>query len=228
MKLLLRFSAILTLVAMTTPAPAAFIEFHTPGLASIQDLPVSASVSFTTQLDTITVVLTNHQADPKAVAQSLSSLMFTISTGQSSATLTGSVATPRLIAGDDSYSDGTPGDTGWQLREAAGGQLDLFVLDTPVGPAHTIIGPPNGSYVYQNANGSIAGNGPHNPFLAEIAEFELLVPGVTEASTITSVTFGFNTGPGDTITVPEPTTVSLLCTVAAVGELWRRRHRKSN
>ena len=212
------------LVAITTPAPAALIEFETPENSTISNLPVSAFVTFITGLDTITVVLQNQQADPKGVAQNLSSLKFLVSTGQTSGALTSSIAAPRSVAGDGSYTDGTPADTGWQLR-TTDGWLDLHVLDTPVGPAHTIIGPPHDSDIYKSAKGSIAANPPHNPFLGETAQFELSVPGVTEASTIEHVIFGFNTTPGDDIYVPEPTALCVLGASGVIGLVARRKRR---
>ena len=123
----------------------------------------------------------------------------------------------------------TPAATGWQLR-TTDGQLDLHVLDLQgVTPSRTIVGPPDGSNTYGSANGSIAGNKPHNPFLAENATFEIDVPGVTSRSGIThvtfDVTFGFGGDPGDTITVAEPTTMGLIA-LGGLGVLLRRRSRR--
>ena len=223
----MRFSlicGIFAIAAMTISTEGALIEFDTPPGSTINDLPVGASVTFITAFDTITVVLENVQADPKGVAQNLSSLLFTVSSGQTTGTLTSSVATPRWIAADGSYTDGPADSTGWQLR-TTDGQLDLHVLGTPVAPSRTIIGPPHASDIYKSAKGSIADNGPHNPFLAESAQFVLTVPGVTEASIITAVIFGFNTIPGDTIHTPEPTSLCLLAMASTTALAWRRRRK---
>ena len=79
-----------------------------------------------------------------------------------------------------------------------------------------IIGPSGPGGVYTNANGSIAGNGPHNPFIDQQGMFTLTVAGVTNATTITSATFSFGTTAGidvpgiPTSPVPEPSSVLLL------------------
>jgi hypothetical protein len=87
------------------------------------------------------------------------------------------------------------------------------------GPTHLIIGPPDGGNLYSAANGSIAGNGPHNPFLNQSASFTITGSGFTAATTIASVTFSFgttdlvNTAPG--VFVPEPS--SLVLSMFGVG-----------
>src|SRR5262249_5528632 len=95
-------------------------------------------------------------------------------------------------------------------------------------------GPPGSGPSYSNANGSIAGNGPHNPFLAESATFTLNVPGVTSASSISAVKFQFGTTDGSNqVTgedppdpVPEPTGLTLAGIGLAMAGGWlglRRR-----
>jgi hypothetical protein len=73
--------------------------------------------------------------------------------------------------------------------------------------------------LYSNANGSIAGNGPHNPFLNQTATFNIAVTGVTAATTVTSATFSFGTvagvnvpGTPGTPAVPEPISSALVGT----------------
>jgi len=111
------------------------------------------------------------------------------------------------------------------------GTLDVLQGPGHAGPAHLIIGPPGGP-TYSNANGSIAGNGPHNPFLNQSASFTLTAPNVSSDTTITGVTFSFGTVGGVEIPgvpvagVPEPGSIVLLAT--ATGTLagyfgWRRR-----
>ena len=63
-------------------------------------------------------------------------------------------------------------------------------------PTDLIIGPPGGA-TYSNANSSIAGNGPHNPFVNQTGTFVVTVAGVTAATNITSATFSFGTTQGD-------------------------------
>jgi hypothetical protein len=92
-----------------------------------------------------------------------------------------------------------------------------------------IIGPPGGA-TYANANGSIAGNKPHNPFLNQSATFTITAPNVTAATTITGVVFSFGTTEGAVLIpgalVPEPSSLVLgsvgLGLVGSIG-LYRRR-----
>jgi hypothetical protein len=69
--------------------------------------------------------------------------------------------------------------------------------------------PPGPGNVYSNANGSIAGNGPHNPFLAENATFAITFFGVTQVS---NVVFSFGTEAGTNVpAIPDSSaTVALL------------------
>jgi len=96
-------------------------------------------------------------------------------------------------------------------------------------PAHTIIGPP-GNGGYTNAKGSIAGNGPHNPFLDQTATFTLDEAGVTAATTVTSSTFQFGTSDGQDqpagtlVATPEPSTLALL-SCAALPMVFTRMRR---
>lgn len=210
------FLLALAISGWTPPANAGIVSFFTPAGATIGGQTVSAKATFTTSADTVVVLLENLEADPTSVVQNLSGLQFTISTGQNSGSITTSAGLDRTIAKAGTYVDGAVGDTGWDLS-TVGSDLFLNVLGTKIGPAHLVIGPPGGP-TYANANGSIAGNGPHNPFLAESATFTLKVTGVTAASSISAVTFAYGTTEGANLVtgiVPEPSTLAL----TAVGLL---------
>ncbi|HUS47532.1 MAG TPA: PEP-CTERM sorting domain-containing protein, partial [Phycisphaerae bacterium] len=201
---------------------AAMIPFETPLGSTISGLPVDAEATFMTEANQITLVLSNLQADPVSVAQNLSGFWFTISTGETVGTLTASEGAPRTVAGDGTYTDGNATETGWALS-LSDSQFHLNVLGTAVGPGNTILGPPDANDLYASANGSIAGNAPHNPFLLGAgATFVFHVPGVTESSSISDVTFSFNTSPGDDIATPEPAALSLIL----VGGLFVLRRRR--
>jgi hypothetical protein len=135
----------------------------------------------------------------------------------------------RTVNSNGTFTDGSVLSTGWKLTSSP---LELDVLGAPIGPAHTIIGPPGGSDLYSNANGSIAGNKPHNPFLAGPVTFTLNIPGVTDDSTVDSATFSFGTTAGVNVPgvpaqpfVPEPGSL-VLAAVAVLGLAVARGRRR--
>jgi hypothetical protein len=217
---------ILTVVLAAVMAPGAsadsIITFVTPSGATTSGGPVDASATFVTNADgTLDITLTDLQANPTDVAQLLSDLSFVLSNGATSGTIASSSGQEITVNSGGTFTTGSIVDTGWVLNSTAVG-LQLDVLGTPTAPSHLIIGPPDGGGTYSNANGSIAGNGPHNPFLNGSATFILDIPGVTDATTITSATFSFGTTEGadlvpGTTSVPEPSSLTLLLVAVVVG-----------
>jgi len=194
--------------------------------------PVDATAAFTTSAGIITVVPNNLEVNPTAVSQHISDLLFTVITGQTTGSIdqANSSGTSRTVNGDGSFVDnGAVSPTHWSLR-TSGSQLYLNDL-TGGQPVQTIIGSP-GIGGYTNANGSIAGSGPHNPFLFGPVTFTLDVAGVASSSDITAVTFSFGTAAGENVdgvkgsTVPEPGSIVLAATglamLGAVGVVRRR------
>lgn len=210
-------------------ASAGVIMFMTPTGSMTSGGPVSASATFTTSANDLMITLTNLQANPTDVAQALSGLDFTIS-GFTTGTLNSSSGTEVTIDGSGIPSLGSSVDTGWAL--VSGPELCVICSSAKtVGPTHLIIGPPAGDGNYDAANGSIAGNKPHNPFLSESATFDIGIMGLTAEDTISSVLFRFGTTYGeDTVTgqVPEPGTLALLGVgLAALGFAGIGRRRRS-
>ena len=203
-------------VFVASVAGATSITYDTPSGSTAGGLPVSATATFVTGTDSLTISLTNLEDNPKSAVQNLSDLIFVLSTGQTSGSLTSSSGLERTVNADGTFTDGAVTSTGWAL-ETFGSGLRLHVLGTPAGPSHTIIGGPDGSNVYSDANGSIAGNGPHNPFIAETATFQLTILGLTADSTVTSASFSFGTTEGTEVPgcvdcggrVPEPSAGAL-------------------
>jgi hypothetical protein len=208
--------------------------FTPPGATNpVSGQPVDVTAMFTTSADQIVVVVNNLIVNPNDISQNLSDLFFTVSTGQNSGSINQALSsgTSRTVAGDGAFTDaGTVSPTHWALQ-TSGPQLLLNDL-TGGQPKQTIIGSPNGSGVYSNANGSIAGNGPHNPFLFGPVTFTLSVTGVTDASTITAATFSFGTAAGQNVAgiVPEPASATLiaigLTSVTALAAVRRGRNRR--
>ena len=196
-------------------ASANVITFVTPTGAVTSGGPVNASATFTTGSGTVSITLTDLQANPTDVAQLVSDLDFTLSGGQTTGTLASSSGQQIFIAGNGTATLGSTGATGWGLNQNVSGGLQLDALGF-IGPAGLIVGPPGAGGTYTSANGSIAGNGPHNPFINQTATFTINIAGVTVDSTVTSATFSFGTTPGIDVpgipppSVPEPATLALL------------------
>jgi len=174
-------------------------QCETQGGATVNDLPVSASATFTPGTGTIIVVLSNGLADPRSAGQLLSGLAFTVSEGETTGTLGPNSAEIITVARGGASVDIGPGTTGWALEQNFNGGFFLCVLCTDlgaVGPHQLLIGPPTGDGNYDSANASIAGNRPHNPFTSGPAMFMINAPNVTPNSTIIGAAFFFGTTQG--------------------------------
>jgi hypothetical protein len=205
-------------------ASANTITFSTaPGATESGGNPVNASATFTTGAGTVVVTLDNLLANPTTVAQLISDFSFGLSSGQTSGTLSSSSGIQRFVFPDGMWTAGATVSTGWGVDA---GTLHVTALGFG-GPAGLIIGPPGGANTYANANASIAGNGPHNPFMGLSATFNLSVPGVTADSIVNNVLFSFGTTAGNDVpgvpggnpgpTVPDGGTTVLLLGIALSG-----------
>jgi hypothetical protein len=224
--------ALLLLSLAAGPVRGDTITYKTPAGSTVPvGGPVSAEATFVTSTDQITISLTNTQTGMKDAAQLITDLFFTVSSGQTSATVNAaSSGVERTVAKNKTFSDGAAVAPGWDVS-ADGGGIELDVLGSKIGPAHGIIGPASADSKYDNANGSIAGNKAHNPFLAGTVTFVLDVKGVTAGSTITSATFSFGTVSGVNVDgvkpTPEPSSAVLLgLGVVGLGGVWYLRQRR--
>jgi hypothetical protein len=232
-------AAVALIGGLATPAWASTITFVTPTGSTTSGGPVNASAVFTTNNGTLSITLTNLLANPTDVAQLLSDLSFTVSDSTLGAGTTMTSSAPLgtvSVAGNGTYTKGTVPSTGWQLTSASSGQFNLDDLcgSTCAGPAHLVIGGMDTAGLYTAANGSIAGNKPHNPFLLEDATFTLNIPGLTADDTITAATFQFGTTSGanlvrgvDPPAVPEPASLLLLGSGLVAGGVRRLRSRRT-
>jgi hypothetical protein len=222
------FRTILAVLTFSVVASASTITFTTP-TGSMTSGPVNASATITTATNSVFITLTNLQANPTDVAQLLSDFDFVLSNGATTGTLGTTSGQEVTVNSNGTFSLGGTVSTGWGLNNNVGGGLQLTALGFPIAPAHLIIGPSGAGNLYSNANGSIAGNGPHNPFLNQTATFNIAVTGVTAATTVTGATFSFGTTAGvnvpgtpGTPSVPEPISSALVGT-GLIGLFYLRR-----
>jgi hypothetical protein len=212
--------------SLITFGAAANQIFTTPSGATTSGGAVDASASFDiTGAGTLQITLTDLLANPTDVAQLLSDLSFVLSGGQTSGTLSSSSGQKVDIDKSGNLTLGSTTSTGWGLNNNVSGGLQLDALGF-VGPAGLIIGPPGTGGTYADANSSIAGNKPHNPFINQTATFTLSIPGLTTGETITSATFSFGTTPGIDVpgtTVPDGGTTAVLLGTALTGLALLRR-----
>jgi len=159
---------------------------------------------FTTGSGTLTIALSDLLANPTDVGQLISDISFTLSGNISSTgtSLTSASGTGVSIDKNGNASAGTVSSTAWQL---SGFHLSALGGGQPTG---LIIGPSGSGGVYGNANGSIAGNGPHNPFYNGTATFTLSIPGIIDGPTggtqVTGATFSFGTTAGSEVVCVGP------------------------
>ena len=186
---------------------------------------------------TVTITLNNNLTNSQVVSviQNISGVYFQVSGyngGAVSLSASNSTQSTNIDNSGNAVLAGAVNPTGWAAGHSGSTitacVVCAFGIGPTAGPEQTIIGG-TGSGAYASANGSIAGNNPHNPFLAGTVTFTVVVPGVTVNSTFTNVViqFGTEATPPQTQQVPEPASMFLLGTGllgAAAG--FRRRFGK--
>jgi hypothetical protein len=216
---------------------ADMVSFVTPTGSSTSGGPVSAEATFTTTAGSLVITLVDLQANPTDIAQSLSDFEFLLNGNVPliGSNLSSSSGQEITVNGDGTFSLGSTVPTGWTYGSTpTSGLLDVL-LPGGAGPSHLIIGPPGGGSTYSNANGSIAGNKPHNPFLNQTATFTITGAGIRADTTVTAVTFSFGTTEGVNLVpgfptstiIPEPRATGIIVSAIGLISLLRYRRKKA-
>jgi hypothetical protein len=221
------------------PTTAATITFLGSGTDS--DGALAASADFTTSSGLLSVTITDTLAASliRSAGQTVSDLSFTLSNAPGTLGATSATGQLANIGADGSVTNVSGSPLRWlgQGPPPPGGQGTFSIVGNTItmealggGQPSQLLLPSGTSFT--NANSSITG-GQFNPFVVGPETFTLHLSGVTAATTISSATFSFGTGPEAFIPgVPVPGPIvgaGLPGLILAGGGLlaWWRRQRKN-
>ena len=194
-------------------ASATTITYVTPSGSATADGSVNATAVIVISPATLTITLSDLLGNPISAGQLLSNFEFTLGSSLSGSAAMSSSAKERTVNSDQSFTEGGTVSTGWALQASGGGGVAICVICPNNGsPAPTTNPPPShliiGAGPYTNANGSIAGNKPHNAFLDQTATFTISDSSITSSTVVSNVVFGFGTQFGSEVNGELSATVS--------------------
>src|SRR5215471_519876 len=110
----------LTSCSLAISANAASISVSTPsGATEKSGLPVDASATFVTgQNGEVLIVLRNNLANPTSVAQLVSDISFSLSGGQTAATINSQLTNPENVLDNGHYTISSTASAGWGVDTA--------------------------------------------------------------------------------------------------------------
>jgi len=220
-------TALATIMGLSVPAYGTTLDVTLPaGAKENGGNPVAAQAIITTSLNTVTVTLKDLLANPTTVAQLISDVFFTLSGSTSGSGSVSPTATSYINVADNGTASAAGAVPAVYAYTDTSNTVHLTGIGSgTTGPCCLIIGPAGAGGVYTNANDSITGNDPHNPFLNQTATFTLALAGVTAATTISNVIFSFGTAEGNNVAVPIPAAAWLFVSglLGLIG-IARRKH----
>jgi hypothetical protein len=245
----IRFIFALGMLAIAGALHASTFSFSTPtGQKDINGTdPVSASAVFAVSGSTITITLSNLEANPTEDAQVLDALTFQLNNQTVTGTFTLSMAVDTEyidITSNTSYTKVTTGLPAWNLSDSvAGSTVDFSFCNAKVtgtnctssgtkAPAGGIIGLPAAGGEYTKANSTITGS-TADPFISETAIITIHMNGGgtfdSTQSSYTNLLFGFGdaTNQYDAIVgdAPEPSSFWMMAALAMGLAAFRYRHK---
>jgi hypothetical protein len=206
---------LLTILAAATLSAGTIQITYDNGLAGNSKRTATVNATFNT--NSLTLVINGVVNNINDVGQAVSGVDFSIVGG-----LTGTLASTSgqliNVANDGTFSNAS-GNPDW--FQAAANDFETTALGSS-NPDNVLIGAPNGSNVYSNANGSIKSNKAHNPFTKEQITLVYSIAGLTSTSNFSSFRIAFGTGPtwfdipsdrippNEVPNVPEPATYAMM------------------
>ena len=190
--------------------------------------PLNGSLLFDFYNDKLTVTINNTSA-PKSVMEAIYGVEFSLKNFSGTLALNNSttVGSETAISKGGAYISTGPYSNDASAADKLANPWTLsgtgsYTLEVGGGEPHDlVIGPADSAGKYSSADGSLAGNGPHNPFLASGAMFTLNDTGssITDLTGLSgNVTVLYGTGPSSyalspsqftTMSVPVPGTLPM-------------------